>query len=244
MMVDPLAPFRIDQPLTADELWLLHTLRSHSDGKELLQMLEDLGIDVEQVGWTRPYLDGRQLHATAIEQVIRQKLLPIAIRMDEKRIRSAALGFTGLALRLGVSVLGPDHPDTLTSEGYLAEFLRSYDRSAEALPHFERVLEGATRVLGTDHPDTIIRCSNLAACLWSLGRAGEALPLLKRTQEASERVLGLEHPATLSNRNILAACLQSLGLAGEAFPLLQSTQEMSERVLGPDHSDTISAATI
>ena len=52
-------------------------------------------------------------------------------------------------------VLGPDHPDTLTSRNNLAAAYRAAGRAAEAIPLHERTLADRERVLGPDHPDTL-----------------------------------------------------------------------------------------
>jgi hypothetical protein len=51
-------------------------------------------------------------------------------------------------------VLGPDHPDTLTSQGNLAHAYHTAGRLTEALALFERTLADSERVLGPGHPLT------------------------------------------------------------------------------------------
>ena len=62
-------------------------------------------------------------------------------------------------------VLGPDHPDTLTSRNNLAVAYRAAGRAAEAIPLLEQTLADRERVLGPDHPDTLTSRNNLAARL-------------------------------------------------------------------------------
>ena len=50
-------------------------------------------------------------------------------------------------------VLGPDHPDTLTSRNNLALAYQDAGRAAEAIPLLERTLADCERVLGPDHPE-------------------------------------------------------------------------------------------
>ena len=52
-------------------------------------------------------------------------------------------------------VLGPDHPDTLTSRDNLAIAYRDAGRTAEAITLHEQTLAARERVLGPDHPDTL-----------------------------------------------------------------------------------------
>ena len=59
-------------------------------------------------------------------------------------------------------VLGPDHPDTLTSRNNLAVAYRDAGRLDEAISLHEQVLAARERVQGPDHPDTLISRNNLA----------------------------------------------------------------------------------
>ena len=95
-------------------------------------------------------------------------------------------------------VLGPDHPDTLTSRNNLAAAYRAAGRAAEAIPLHERTLADRERVLGPDHPDTLTSRNNLALAYRAAGRAAEAIPLHERTLADWERVLGPDHPDTLN----------------------------------------------
>ena len=54
-------------------------------------------------------------------------------------------------------LLGPEHPDTLTSMNNLAETLRARgDLEGAQDYHLERALAARTRLLGPEHPDTLI----------------------------------------------------------------------------------------
>ena len=59
-------------------------------------------------------------------------------------------------------LLGPDHPDTLTSRNNLAIAYRDAGRAAEAIELHERTLADMERLLGPDHPDTLASRNNLA----------------------------------------------------------------------------------
>ena len=59
-------------------------------------------------------------------------------------------------------VLGPDHPDTLTTRNNLASWLGEAGQVQEAIGQFRQLLDDRVRVLGPDHPDTLITRSNLA----------------------------------------------------------------------------------
>ena len=69
-------------------------------------------------------------------------------------------------------MLGPDHPDTLTSRNNLALAYQEAGRAAEAIPLHEQTLAALERVLGPDHPYTLGSRNNLAAAHRAAGRAG------------------------------------------------------------------------
>ena len=82
-----------------------------------------------------------------------------------------------LSAAVGVveDVLGPDHPDTLSTRNYLALAYESVGRFGEAIELFEQVLAEQERVLGPDHPATLITRNNLASAYRSVRRFGEAI---------------------------------------------------------------------
>ena len=58
---------------------------------------------------------------------------------------------------------GPDHPDTITARGNLANAYHTVGRYTEAQTMFERTLADCERALGPDHPLTQTARENLAA---------------------------------------------------------------------------------
>jgi len=142
-------------------------------------------------------------------------------------------------LRDAERVLGPDHPDTLTSRNNLANAYQAAGRAAEAIPLHEQTLAALERLLGPDRPDTLGSRNNLAAAYAEAGRAAEAIRLFEQTLADRERVLGPDHPSTLRSRNNLASAYQAAGRAAEAIPLQEQALAALERLLGPDHPDTL-----
>jgi len=136
-------------------------------------------------------------------------------------------------------LLGPDHPDTLTSRTNLASAYQAADKPAEAIPLFEQALFGRERLLGPDHPDTLSSRINLASAYQAAGRAAEAVVLLRLTLAARERLLGADHLDTLESCRNLAAAYRKAGRVAEAIPLLERIVMGRERLLGADHLDTL-----
>ena len=69
-----------------------------------------------------------------------------------------------------IRVLGPDHPDTLTSRSSLASALSGLGEYARAAELHQQALDNRARVLGPDHPDTLSSRNNLASALESHSR--------------------------------------------------------------------------
>ena len=60
-------------------------------------------------------------------------------------------------------VLGPDHPDILTTRGNIAAWTGQCGDPAAALRLYRELLPDQLRVLGPDHPDTLATRGNIAA---------------------------------------------------------------------------------
>ena len=140
-------------------------------------------------------------------------------------------------------VLGPEHPDTLTSANSLA-VTRSVLGDAEgARQLYEQTYEARRRVLGPEHPDTLTSADSLAVTRYVLGDAEGARQLYEQTYETRRRVLGPEHPDTLTSADSLAVTRYVLGDAEGARQLHEQTYETRRRVLGPEHPDTLTSAS-
>ncbi|WP_301652443.1 tetratricopeptide repeat protein [Streptomyces arenae] len=103
-----------------------------------------------------------------------------------------------------VRVLGPDHPDTLTTRSNLAHFRGQAGDSAGAAAAFADLLTDQVRVLGPDHPDTLTTRSNLAHFRGQAGDSAGAAAAFADLLTDQVRVLGPDHPDTLTTRSNLA----------------------------------------
>ena len=142
---------------------------------------------------------------------------------------SAELGAPQTAVALSDAVthlskiLGPDHPDTLTSRGNLAGAYYSAGRLGEAIPLYEQVLADRVRVLGDDHPDTLTSRNNLAHAYQAAGRHHEAINLFKDTLKVCEDTLSPGHPLTTTVRENLETLEREMNPAPASFP--ESSEE-------------------
>ena len=118
-------------------------------------------------------------------------------------------------------VLGPDHPDTLTSRNNLACAYESAGDLGRAVPLFEATLADRERVLGPDHPHTLTSRNNLACAYESAGDLGRAVPLFEATLADCERVLGPDHPQTLTSSEQPGVRLRIVGRPRPSSPALR-----------------------
>ncbi|MFD3538609.1 tetratricopeptide repeat protein [Streptomyces sp. NPDC058662] len=132
-------------------------------------------------------------------------------------------------------LLGPDHPDALSSIDSLAVAQHNLRRDADAVELHERNLVDRVRVLGPEHPDTLRSRHNLASALDGLNRHAEAVDLHRHNLADYTRVLGPNHPDTSSSRNNLANVLNDRGRHREAADLHRRNLDTDERILGADH---------
>eukprot|EP00940_MAST-03C_sp_MAST-3C-sp2_P002351 g2351.t1 len=91
-------------------------------------------------------------------------------------------------------VLGPKHPDTLTSVNNLALLLKAQYKLTEAEPLYRRALKGREEVLGPKHHLTFQSVNNLGTLLRAQGKLTEAEPLYRRALKGSE-----EWPGVMKN---------------------------------------------
>ncbi|WP_338597130.1 tetratricopeptide repeat protein [Saccharopolyspora sp. SCSIO 74807] len=138
-------------------------------------------------------------------------------------------------------VLGPDHPDTLSSRNNLARWRGEAGDPAGAVVVLEELLADELRVLGPDHPDTLSSRNNLARWRGEAGDPAGAVVVLEELLADELRVLGPDHPDTLSSRNNLARWRGEAGDPAGAVVVLEELLADELRVLGPDHPDTLSS---
>jgi serine/threonine protein kinase/tetratricopeptide (TPR) repeat protein len=155
-------------------------------------------------------------------------------RNDEEALGMARSAADGLA-----RVLGPDHPNTLTSRNNLALAYRAAGRTAEAIALLKATLKLREAKLGADHPETLTSRNNLAVAYQAAGRNAEAIALLEETLKLQETRLGADHPETLISRNNLAVAYRAADRTAEAIALHEVTLSLSEAKLGADHPNTL-----
>jgi hypothetical protein len=94
------------------------------------------------------------------------------------------------------SMLGPCHPDTLTSRLGHALARAASGEIEPALALLAGALNDAERTYGPRHEHVIALRANLAGCLALLGRPAEAAGELRRAAADAAALLGRGHPET------------------------------------------------
>jgi hypothetical protein len=140
------------------------------------------------------------------------------------------------------SVLGPDHPDTLTAASTLTLALISVGEAEPARALGQDTLQRCRRVHGPDNPITLLAADALIFALFSASEPEQARALGQDTLQRCRRVHGPDHPTTLGAAAGLTLALVSLGEAEPARALGQDTLQRCRRVHGPDHAPTLTTA--
>ncbi|GAA3199012.1 serine/threonine-protein kinase [Actinocorallia longicatena] len=136
-------------------------------------------------------------------------------------------------------VLGPEHPDTLSSRNILASALYLAGRGAEAEGVARTVAQARTRLFGQDNAKTLRSWLLLAKILYTIGRAGEALPIAQGVSRDRGRIFGPENTETQEARNTEGWALHALNRNPEAMTVAYETATARGRLLGNEHPDTL-----
>jgi tetratricopeptide (TPR) repeat protein len=175
---------------------------------------------------------------TQTERILRQRSWAVRqLRGAADFGRAVSLGTTVLADCL--RVLGPDHPQILTSRTDLGVALRAAGRLDEATPLLEQNLADHLRLLGPEDPQTLESGRDLAIAYRLAGQQRKAIALLEQDLADRLRVLGPEDPQTLTSQNSLAVAYRQAGRLAESITLLEQTLALRDRVLGPEDPQTL-----
>lgn len=136
------------------------------------------------------------------------------------------------------SLLGLDHPYTLTTRHNLACWRGEAGDPAGAAAALENLLEHTLWVLGPSHPNTLATWHNLARWRGETGDAAGAVTALERVLADRERVLGPDHRDTLTTWHNLACWHGEAGDPTGAVTALEKVLEEVLRVLGPRDPET------
>ena len=173
-----------------------------------------------------------------------------AAAFPQARIRDPATANAALEELLAdqLRVLGPEHPDTLTTRCEIASWRAWAEDPAEAaagVAALEELLADQLRVLGPEHPDTLTtRCEIASWRAWAEdpAEAAAGVAALEELLADQLRVLGPEHPDTLTTRYEIASWRAWAEDPAEAAAGVAALEELLAdqlRVLGPDNAVTL-----
>ncbi|KAI2827285.1 hypothetical protein CBS133816_6557 [Aspergillus niger] len=145
------------------------------------------------------------------------------------------------ALQKREKILGPEHPDTLTSISQLGSVLAQQGKYTEAEIIQQQALQGREKALGPEHPDTLISISQLGSVLAQQGKYTEAEVMYQQDLKVSEKILGPEHPDTLTSISNLGSILAQLGKYTEAETKHWHAFQGYNKTLGSKHPDTLTS---
>ena len=169
---------------------------------------------------------------------VRARLHHAFIQSNDLNLPSEALTLQG-AVDVVEDVLGPEHTDTLTFRGGLANAYYSSGHLDKAIALHREVLAQQYQVLGEGKIHTLTSQSNLALAYVVAGRLREAIPLHEEILANKVRVLGPRHPSTLESQNNLAYAYQAAGRLRAAITLHEDTLTKRRKILGPTHPSTL-----
>ena len=161
--------------------------------------------------------------------------------MDSARLTGPAVSYWRKLVADSERVLGHGL-DTLVVCGYLGEALMAAGQAAEAVPWFQRILDGRASVLGPDHPGAIAAKVTLGRALVAVGRPDDAVTVLEAAVAGSELVRGADHVETLAAREEYAAAARAAGKSAEAIRSYRHALADRERIQGAQHPDTMAAS--
>jgi tetratricopeptide (TPR) repeat protein len=132
-------------------------------------------------------------------------------------------------------VLGPEHPDTLTSLNNLARLYGIQGRAEEERALFGEVVEVRARVLGAQHPLTLEARVNLGMALSQRGAFAAAIDEFEAASAGFAAMGQPAHPSSLLARNELAVALAQSGRNAEGEAVLVAALPEIRAAFGGGH---------
>ncbi|KAK7002470.1 hypothetical protein R3P38DRAFT_1734320 [Favolaschia claudopus] len=139
------------------------------------------------------------------------------------------------------SLLGKEHPHTLTSIANLARTFSEQGQWSNAEALQVTVLDSQKRLLGEEHPDSLNSMDSLAWTYSKQGRWSNAEALQVAVLDSHKRRLGEEHPYTLTSIANLALTYSKQGRWSNAEALQVAVLDSQKRLLGEEHPCTLTS---
>jgi tetratricopeptide (TPR) repeat protein len=159
--------------------------------------------------------------ATTNDEKARLAILMSGIAQVFGQVAEPAQGITALrrALAIDRGVLGPRHPETVTTQANLAGVLLDANAVNESVQLISEAIPILAESLGEDHPRVAVSAAILAHGLRAKGDFARAEQNYRRAVAIDERAYGPTHPQTLDDVRNLAEFLREKGKIQEATML-------------------------
>jgi len=138
------------------------------------------------------------------------------------------------------TVLGPEHPDSLSRMFDLGLALHVGGSFRDAEQVFRQLLPLREKVLGPSHPDTFAAIDAICEELFNLRKYEEARELLEEELLRCEEAFGLEHQLTIRALSNIGNVYKMQGKLQDACSMHRTALDVSKRVLGEAHQITLS----
>ena len=204
------------------------------DAAEVTRRLKSIRDSAQAVYVSHPPPQAPSAQEVELEQTNR-----LAARYCHEGRFAEALPLADQAVRGRTQLLGPDHPDTLSSRQVLGSALYMLGRGHEAEPVVHGVAEARSRVLGQEDLKTLRSWQLLAKVLYVNGKPADACSIARGVAVTRYRLLGPEHAETLESRNTEGWALHVMNRNPEAWQVVYEVANARARVLGPTHVDTL-----
>jgi Tetratricopeptide repeat len=165
----------------------------------------------------------------------------IAAYLGSSGSYAAARNLCEEVLDARIRVLGPEHPDTLTTQDELAAWTGYAGNPAGARDQFAALLPLREQVLGPEHPDTLDTRGSLARWTGYAGNPAGARDHFTVLLPIHERVLGRQHADTLVTHGAQARWTGEAGDAAQARDQFAALLPAYEQAFDPDHPSTLNA---
>ena len=136
------------------------------------------------------------------------------------------------------SVLGPEHPRTLSTMYHFGAVTHVAGKFKEAEQVFRLLLPLRENVLGRDDPDTIAVLDAISESLSSMRKYKEAMKMLDEELRRCEWAFGPEHELTIGTLKNMGQVYMMQGDSHLAISVLLRALDLSERRFGSVHSTT------
>ena len=143
------------------------------------------------------------------------------------------------ALVIQKRILGPDHPDTLSTMNSLSAVFIRLGKYAEAESILQDTVSRKKQVLGAEHQDTIVSMHNLGVVYYYQGKFKEAEAVARETLAVRTKALGENHPDTIFSLENLAIALSGQEKHEEAEKIYSEAKEKATQILGSNHPTTL-----